>query len=197
MKYRERKNKYRGLPYGSISRIAKECGVSHTLVSLVLGNKAIDYHGIRTVADRMLEEEDRRQRNKHRRVNRKVYQELPRGTQSRIAEEKKISKSTVSCILGGIIPDYYGVEDMADELLEKERQRKRMNLGQDRWDILNNLPVGGLKQLADNHRVSPAYINLILGGKRRDHRGIITEAELMAAKNIWRTRFCKVAESTI
>jgi hypothetical protein len=60
-----------------------------------------------------------------------------------------------------------------------------------RIDILNNLPHGALTKIANKVGCSTVNVLNILEGKRRDHFGVIKEAELIAAINIWKTRFCK------
>ncbi len=67
----------------------------------------------------------------------------------------------------------------------------------DRWDIINNLPRGGLTKIAKKCNCSIPHTKHILEGKRTDHSGVIKEAELVAAVNIWKTRFCKLAKSQL
>jgi hypothetical protein len=67
----------------------------------------------------------------------------------------------------------------------------------DRWDIYNNLPSGGQVHLARQFSLSKSHIGLVLQGRRKDLHGIIKAAELLAAVNIWKTRFCKVTESQL
>ena len=67
----------------------------------------------------------------------------------------------------------------------------------DRWDIQNNIPHGGLSRLAKQCNCSVTQVKHVLDGKRTDHQGIIKAAELMAAVNIWKTRFCKLAKSQL
>jgi hypothetical protein len=61
----------------------------------------------------------------------------------------------------------------------------------DRFDIYNNLPIGGLSKIAENCSCSIVQVKNVLEGYRKDNQGIIETAELMAAVNIWKTRFCK------
>lgn len=61
----------------------------------------------------------------------------------------------------------------------------------DRFDIYNNLPHGAMAKIARKVGCSNSHVQYVLEGKREDHYGIIKEAELMAAINIWKTRFCK------
>jgi hypothetical protein len=67
----------------------------------------------------------------------------------------------------------------------------------DRWDICNNLPSGGQILLSEQFGCHKAYITLVLQGRRKDTKGIIKAAELMAAINIWKCRFCKVEKSQL
>lgn len=67
----------------------------------------------------------------------------------------------------------------------------------DRWDIYNNIPHGGLTLLSDKCNCSVSQVKHVLEGKRTDHQNIIKEAEHMAAINIWKTRFCKLAKSEL
>jgi len=61
----------------------------------------------------------------------------------------------------------------------------------DRFDIYNNLPAKSYTRISEVCGFSVAQVKNVLEGKRTDHQGIIREAELMAAINIWKTRFCK------
>lgn len=67
----------------------------------------------------------------------------------------------------------------------------------DRFDIYNNLPAGAYVEIATKLNISVAQVSNVLTGWRKDHHGIIKEAELMAAINIWKTRFCKVQKSQL
>jgi hypothetical protein len=60
-----------------------------------------------------------------------------------------------------------------------------------RIDILNNLPHGALTKIADKVGCTNTNVLLVLEGKRGDNFGVIKEAEMEAAINIWKTRFCK------
>lgn len=63
-----------------------------------------------------------------------------------------------------------------------------------RRDIISNLPVGGQLILSEKLGMPKSQINLALNGRRISKEKkdiIIKEAELMAAINIWKTRFCK------
>lgn len=70
-------------------------------------------------------------------------------------------------------------------------KKKTYKAKKDRWDIYNNLPYGSIANIAKEVGCCPVNVKLVLEGKRRDHYGIIKMAELMAAVNIWKTRFCK------
>jgi hypothetical protein len=61
----------------------------------------------------------------------------------------------------------------------------------DRVDIYNNLPHGSLTKISKECGCSIVNVKAVLEGYRTDHFGIIKTAELMAAINIWKTRFCK------
>lgn len=63
-----------------------------------------------------------------------------------------------------------------------------------RRDIISNLPVGGQLILAAKLGLNRTEINAALNGRQISKEKkdiIIKEAELMAAINIWKTRFCK------
>jgi len=77
------------------------------------------------------------------------------------------------------------------------RSNKEFKPRLDRWDIYNNLPSGGQVELARRFNLSKSHITMILQGRRKDYHGVIKASELMAAVNIWKTRFCKVAESQL
>lgn len=67
----------------------------------------------------------------------------------------------------------------------------------DRTDIYRNLPPGGQIEIAKKLNVSKYTVNNVLKGRIKDHHGIIKEAELMAAINIWINRFCKIKKSEL
>ena len=64
-----------------------------------------------------------------------------------------------------------------------------------RDDILNNLPYGGGKAIANKLGCSGCHVSEVLNGRREDttelNKKIIYEAEMLAAINIWKNRFCK------
>lgn len=60
-----------------------------------------------------------------------------------------------------------------------------------RLDIMQNLPHGAMAKLARKNNISQGHVNRILSGRRNDNFGIVKQAELIAAINIWKTRFCK------
>lgn len=61
----------------------------------------------------------------------------------------------------------------------------------DRYDIYNNLPFGAYCKIGSICGCSSVNVKAVLEGRRTDHFGIIKQAELIAAVNIWKTRFCK------
>lgn len=61
----------------------------------------------------------------------------------------------------------------------------------DRWDIYNNLPYGAEKRIGKRLGITRQKVWKILHGKTLDEYGVIKEAELAAAINIWKMRFCK------
>ena len=61
----------------------------------------------------------------------------------------------------------------------------------DRWDIYNNLPIDGISLISKKVDCSYNHVYKVLHGDRNDKLGIIKEAEIIAAINIWKTRFCK------
>lgn len=88
-------------------------------------------------------------------------------------------------------------KDLHYILIQYIEMNNKKEQNRDRWDIYNNLPKGANKQLAEKLNCKKSYITLVLQGKRSDTKGIIKEAELMAALNIWKTRFCKLQESQL
>jgi hypothetical protein len=61
----------------------------------------------------------------------------------------------------------------------------------ERIDILQNLPHGSLAKIARQKNISKTQVLKVLLGERKDYYEIIKEAEILAAINIWKTRFCK------
>jgi hypothetical protein len=75
--------------------------------------------------------------------------------------------------------------------MEKQKDNKELfKARRDRWDIYNNLPVSGISTIAKRVGCSYNTVWNVLRG-RKDHYGIIKEAELIAAINIWKNRFCR------
>ena len=56
---------------------------------------------------------------------------------------------------------------------------------------MQNLPSGGMRQIAKKVGCTDGHVNAVMNGKRSDNYGIIKEGELLAAINIWKDRFCK------
>jgi hypothetical protein len=67
----------------------------------------------------------------------------------------------------------------------------------DRWDIYNNLPRGSIIKLSKQCNCSEPQVHGVLHGNKTDRQGIIKAAELLAAVNIWKTRFCKLDKSQL
>jgi hypothetical protein len=60
-----------------------------------------------------------------------------------------------------------------------------------RNDIINNLPFGAQKEIAIKNKVGKSYVNAVLNGRKKDTKNIIRDAELLAAINIWKNKYCK------
>jgi len=76
-------------------------------------------------------------------------------------------------------------------------QKNKFTPRLDRFDIYNNLPAGAYVEIATKLNISVVQVSNVLTGRRRDHHGIIKEAELMAAIHIWKNRFCKIKKSEL
>lgn len=74
---------------------------------------------------------------------------------------------------------------------KKDMKKKEWKPRRIRDDIINNLPFGAQKEIATNNNVGKSYVNAVLNGRKKDTKNIIRDAELLAAINIWKTRFCK------
>ena len=61
----------------------------------------------------------------------------------------------------------------------------------ERYDIYSNLPYGAVQRIAKKLNVNKLQVWRIIHGQALDNYGVIKEAELEAAINIWKTRFCK------
>lgn len=61
----------------------------------------------------------------------------------------------------------------------------------DRDDIKRFLNYGDQTKIAKNSGVSIETVRNVLDGKRNDYHNVIREAELVAAINIWKTKYCK------
>jgi AraC-like DNA-binding protein len=132
---------------------------------------------------------------------------MKRGDFAKIARHTGLSRSYISQYFKGIKgakPEtIFKIQKAIDELeisldsfyLPEEVVEfgKKINEQElhNRYDIYNNLPYGAIKLLAEETYTSSATVTDILMGKRPDRYQIIEKAELIAAINIWKTRFCK------
>ena len=108
---------------------------------------------------------------------------------SRISEyfngTEYVSVSMIEKINKAIIVLKIQTIDDKKTIIKKRIARK------DRYEIYNNLPIAGQRKIARKLGCTDSYVSSVLKGARTDHRGIIKEAEYMAAINIWKTRFCR------
>jgi hypothetical protein len=122
---------------------------------------------------------------------------MRRGDQKRITEFTNLSRDTVSHYFTGSKPVSKKTKLIISQAIKQLKidyklweHKVRLNPA-NRYDIYNNLPHGALTVIADKVQCSLVNVKQVLEGKRKDHYGIIKEAELRAAIHIWKTRFCK------
>lgn len=77
----------------------------------------------------------------------------------------------------------------------KRKSRKAERI--DRWDIYNNFLHGDYIKLGKACGCSPQYARSILHGEKNDNYNVILEGEKIAAVNLWKDRFCKLAKSQL
>ena len=118
----------------------------------------------------------------------------PYGVKKRVSERTGYTCKKINDVLSGVISKHSArtvneiIECAKKEvILYNEEKSKRV----DRYDIYNNLQYGDMSLLAVQFNTNPTHITYILKGTRPDKIGVIPAAELLAAKNIWVTRFCK------
>jgi len=125
---------------------------------------------------------------------------MEHGDRKKIAEELGVGKSYVSNVLNGYktaspkqTQRIYDAMDRLGISLDSENVIKKFipPARKYRFDLYNNMPVGGVVKIAESVGCSKANVSAVLSGKSPDNFGIIKEAELLAAINIWKTRFCK------
>jgi transcriptional regulator with XRE-family HTH domain len=122
---------------------------------------------------------------------------MQRGDQAKIARFTGLSQATVQTY-------YSGKKVKFRNHLKIQNAIRRLNIKVDnftppeytkkpidRYDIYSNLPYGAEKKIASSLKSNRHKVWNILHGKTLDDCGVIKEAELEAAINIWKTRFCK------
>jgi hypothetical protein len=73
----------------------------------------------------------------------------------------------------------------------KETRHESKKIPRNRLDIYSELPYGALNHISKKVGCSISTVRRTIQGKRIDKEGIIKLAELEAAINIWKTKFCK------
>lgn len=131
-----------------------------------------------------------------------------RGLQAKISKQTGIDKGVVSKYFNS---KYIGNKNKAEierclSLMGRNHMKNpnapitnpNKKKGNRRTDIVNNLGFGDQKVIAEKYKTSPQHVSHVLLGTNSAvnqntelSRNITKEAELMAAINIWKTRFCK------
>ena len=80
-------------------------------------------------------------------------------------------------------------------MVEIRHVKGMKRVGVQRTDIINSLPTGGMKIIATRVGCERNHVSMVLHGKRSQvnelGQKILTEAQMMAAINIWNERFCQ------
>jgi transcriptional regulator with XRE-family HTH domain len=121
---------------------------------------------------------------------------MERGDQVRIAKHTGLSKAIISRALKGERISHATFVKIVNAILHLDIKAdisvfNHKNCKIDRWDIYNNLPSGAKTRIAKKCGCSIFEVSRILEGRKEDVFSVIKEAELEAAINIWKTRFCK------
>jgi hypothetical protein len=128
---------------------------------------------------------------------------MKRGDQKRISDKTGLHKSIVSKYFSGRFVGNKNIKAIENAIAELEikdvpiMMLKKYSNGifEKRDDILSNLVNGDQLKIANLCNASKVYVNKILNGKYNQNTSlsinIIQMAELMAAINIWKDRFCK------
>ncbi len=125
---------------------------------------------------------------------------MKKGDQTRICKYTQLDKAIVSYFFTGkeyiskekreIIEN--AIKDLKIEYTPKQTQINLRPIKKSRTDIYNNLPRGAITKLANEFNFSyPKIIRILCNETKQEYNEIIKKAELMAAINIWKTRFCK------
>ncbi|MFW6272159.1 MAG: helix-turn-helix domain-containing protein [bacterium] len=78
-----------------------------------------------------------------------------------------------------------------NKMKDVKKHAHYLNKNKDRWDIVNNLEWGDKKFIAEKLGISQMQVHRVLEGKVEDKHKVIETAELVAAINLWKSRFCK------
>ena len=119
---------------------------------------------------------------------------MERNDQIKIAKHTGLSESTVRSFFKGKSvkwKTFAKITNACHQLHIPAPSSNHTNLLIDRWDIYNSLPRGAKTRIAKKCNCGIMDVIRILEGKKEDKFGVIKEAELEAAINIWKTRFCK------
>jgi len=128
---------------------------------------------------------------------------MKRGDQKRISDKTGLHKSIVSKYFSGRFVGDKNIKAIENAIAELEIKdvpimilKKYSNgIFEKRDDILSNLATGDQKRISNECKKNRTYINNILDGRYNQNSPlgikIIKAAELMAAINIWKDRFCK------
>jgi hypothetical protein len=128
---------------------------------------------------------------------------MKRGDQKRISDKTGLHKSIISKYFCGRFVGNKNIEAIENAIIELEvkdvpfmRLKKYSNgIFEKRDDILGNLATCDQKRISNECKKNRTYINNILNGRYNQNSPlgikIIKAAELMAAINIWKHRFCK------
>jgi hypothetical protein len=121
---------------------------------------------------------------------------VERGDQKRIAKFTGLTTGTISNAFNGKSIEYITYVKVMNAMHHLNIPTNDVSFNYkktlfDRWDIYNNLPHGAKARIARKCGCSKSEVTRILEGRKKDVFGVVKEAELEAAINIWKTRFCK------
>lgn len=180
---------------GAFTEVAKKLGLSITTVSDI-ANERDGRFNTRTI-EMVLNE-----MNKY--LLPSFHKDTPHGLQTEIISHTTLKKTTVSKYFNGkyigekytkIIENYLDSVGKSEFKNEKRSVRKVIKLHEKRVDIIRNLVSGDLKKLSEKLNIEQSNISLILYGdvnqNTKRSKKVIREAELMAATNIWKEKYCK------
>lgn len=107
-----------------------------------------------------------------------------------VAKKLDISLCTVNNVVNNS-PEPVSIETRSRILKEISKNKYKLKARANRTDIKKCLFHGDITRISRMVGCSRGNVNDVLEGNRTDHFDIIKEAEMIAAVNVWKTKYCK------